>query len=380
MSDPKQPTNPNDIRQRLGVGGTGSPSSPKPPGAQSSDVPPPAFGGGGAVPPPSFGKPGSVPPPGLGFKSAADVAPPSFMQKKKKKKEKRIREVVEEVYVDAAPVIDRKAAARRRLIIIVCVVVAIPLLGVGFWLGKSRQNWALEDRSRADAATLVGKLNKAQSIIQQVADRTTGSLNQAKSFEPDEGYIEFTLNMAKQRPISNADLDMLNYATFEPQTVDGLYELNRLLEDIWAKMGAHRDLTRHDLDALKSAGFMGDRDQILYGVVLINLYEDVYGANIGIISNPDQNSEGHKTLDLQVRAGRKAHPYKLYTKGAFAEEVNEYVIPADPAVSADGGPLEDAEPSHWDDYTQRLTEIRDLANRALRLHGELLNKLRAISG
>jgi hypothetical protein len=375
MSDPKQPSNPsNDIRQRLGIGGA--------PPFQSGDgnVPPPAFGGG-AVPPPAFGGGGMVPPTGLGLRPSADVAPPSFLQKKKKKREKVIREVIEEVYIDAEPVVDKKGIARRRKMIITCSLIAVPMLLAGFYIGNSRQNWALMDRSRADAATLTEKLTKAAPVIQDVQAKTSAALNKANSDQIDDEYITYTQNMAKQRPINNSDLDMLNYAAFSPETVDGLYEFNRLVELIWSEMTSHRNATRQDLDALSNLGFMGAKaSQTLYGVALTNLYEDVYGANIGLISNPGQDEEGHKTLDIQVRTGRKSHPYKLYTKGAFGEKVSNLVIPIDPALSAPGGPLVGADDSHMTEYTKRLSHIRDLTQKTLQLHSELLGRLQSING
>ncbi len=310
MSDPKHPSNtPDVLRDRLGLGGT----SPAP--TPGGDVAPPAFGGGGEVPPPALGGDGvpppafggsNVPAPDLGLAPQLDVAPPPFMAKKKKKRiEKKQVVIEEEVYVDAGEIIDPKAAGRRRITTIVCVVLALPLFVTFFWVGKSRQNWALEDRSRENAGTLLEKMTKAGPVLQGVQSRTAAALSRAQANEIDEEYITFTQNVAKQRPLSNADFDMLNYAAFEPVVVDRLYELNRLLEVLWGKMASHRNLTRNDLNALKAAPHMDvPATQTRFGVALMNIYEDVYGVNIGVISNPGQDADGHRTLDLQVRPGR----------------------------------------------------------------------------
>lgn len=343
-------------------------------------MPPPALGGG-VVPPPSFGD-SAVPAPDLGLGGRVDVAPPPFMSKKKKKRiEKKQIIIEEEVYVDVGEVIDPKAAGRRRFTSIICVVLALPLFFAFFWVGKSRQNWALEGRSRDAAGTLVEKMTKAGPVLQKVQSRTAAALGKAKASEVDEDYITFTQNVAKQRPLSNADFDMVNYAAFEPEVVDRLYELNRMLETIWAEMASHRNLMRNDLQALNSHQHMEvPATQIRFGVALINIYEDVYGVNIGVISNPGQDADGHRTLDLQVRPGRKSHAYRHYLKGSFGEKVKNWVIPVAPEQTAPGAPLEDAEGSHMKQCIKRLTEINDMTGKAVKLHGELVNQLRAISG
>lgn len=376
----------DDLKKRLGLDGAGAApfggqdSGGVPPpvvGGGANVPPPPALGGGAGVPPPVFKGGAAIPPPALG-KRSVEVAPPPFLVKKKRK---LIRKIIEEVYEDVGPVIDRKAIARRKKIIIVCAAIALPVIIAFFYIGNQRQTWALTDRSRMDASKIVTKLTKAGPIYQQVQERTSAALTKGKANEVDTGYLNFTREMFDQRPLTNNDLDMLNYAAFDAQTVDESFELLRVSDLIWGEMAAHRNATRVDLDALQSHSALGvPRQQTVYGVLMTPLDQWTLGANIGVISHPSKNDAGETTYDLQVRPGRKAHPIKHYTKGPLGKKISEWFVRLDPAQSADGGALAKADDSHWTLYLRRLNKLNRLAGKAISLHGELTQKLGAISG
>ena len=340
-------------------------------------MPPPVVGGASPLPPPVFKSGSAIPPPALG-RPQVEVAPPPFLVRRKRK---RIRKIIEEVYEDVGPVIDRRAVERRKKLIIVCAVLAVPMIAAFFYVGKQRQTWALMDRSRSDASKVLQKLGTAGPAIEKVGARTGAALNKAKSYEVDSGYLEFTREMIDQRPITNSDLDMLNYAAFDPETVDACYAFLRTTDLLWGEMSAHRNLTRTDLDALQS---YRDLDvpptQTLYGVLLTPLDQYTLGANVGVVSHPSKNDDGEETLDVQIRPGRKAHTIKRYRSGPFGKKIGDWVIPVDPAQSADGGPLAGADESHWELYIKRLEKLNSLANKAQTLQGELVQKLQSISG
>lgn len=375
----------DDLKKRLGIdedssaqpGGQESGGVPPPVVGGGANVPPPVVGGGAAVPPPVFNPSSAIPPPAFG-KKAVEVAPPPFLVKKKRK---LIRKNIIEVFEDVGPVIDRKAIARRKKIIITCAVIALPMIIAFFYIGKQRQTWALTDRSRLDASKIVANLSKAGPVYQQVQERTAAALVKGKANEVDTGYLNFTREMFDQRPLTNNDLDMLNYAAFDPQTVDQSFELLRVSDLLWGELAAHRNATRVDLDALQSHSSLGvPPQQTLYGVLTTPLDQWTLGANVGVISHPSKNDAGEPTLDMQVRPGRKAHPIKHYTKGPFGKKIGEWVIRMDPAQSADGEPLAKANDSHWTLYIQRLDKLNRLAGKTISLHGELTQKLGAISG
>lgn len=386
MSDSNQS---DDLKRRLGIDGGGSAapaasSGSVPPPAVGSNVPPPAFGGS-AVPPPAVGS--NVPPPALGGSNVPapflgrpqlDVAPPPFAAKKKK--EKKVRRIVEEVYEDDGPIIDKKAVARRRKIIAISIVVALPAFFGMFYFGKSRQTWALMDRSRADAAKLLTSVTKARPIYEEVQAKSGAALSKAKAGQVDTGFLNYARDVMESRPITNSDVDMLNYAAFDPETVDLGFELMRVTDTLWSDMSNHRGLTKTDLDALQSASKLGvPRTQTRLGVLLIPLDSQTLGANVGVISNPGVNDEGQATYDLQVRPGRRSHAFKTYSNGEFGEKINEWVIPVDPGQTGEGGALEKAQDSHFDLYTDRLSTINKLAGKALQMQGTLAQKLQALS-
>jgi hypothetical protein len=70
----------------------------------------------------------------------------------------------------------------------------------------------------------------------------------------------------------------------------------------------------------------------------------------------------------------------VYSRGPFGKKVNDWVIPVDPAQSAEGAPLAKADESHWVGYIKRLEKLNALVLKAQALHGELTQKLKAISG
>jgi hypothetical protein len=376
MSDPKQPSNkaPDDLRQRLGLGG---------PAGTGSAVPPPA---GGLVPPPVLGAP-AVPPPNLGFNKPLDVAPPAFVlqqQQPKKKKAPRTNELAKEAFakdtlVETEPVVDPESVKKRSRIIKIGLFIAIPVLIIGFVVGKTSHDRSFRSHSVEDAAGILAKLQKAGPVLQDVAAKTDGAIKRADSNEADEEYLDWAAKVAEERPFTTGDLDSKNYAVFDPATVDKLYDLGRLVDRVFSDITQHENYTRLDLGALKNAGFMGERpDQVLFGAVLINLYEDVYAANIGVISNPAEDSDRNKTLDVQAKAGRAADQLKLYTKGSFGEKASDWVTPLDPDLTAPGAPLYGADDSHWTAYHNRLDKIATQTKRALKLHGEVVSELQAI--
>ncbi len=346
-----------------------------PPPAVGSNVPAPILGGG-VAPPPALGA--NVPAPFLG-KPQLDVAPPPFMTKKKK--EKVIRRIVEEVYEDVGPIIDPKAKARRRMTIILSLVISLPVFLGMFYIGKSRQSWALTDKSRVDATKLLETVNKARPILEQVQAKTGAALTKAKANQIDSGFLNYARDMNENRPITNSDVDMLNYAAFDAATVDLGFELMRATERLWGQMSSHRGLTRPDTKALQSVSKMGgSARQNYFGVVLMLLDPMTFGANIGIVSNPGVDDDGAATLDLQVRTGRMPHSVKRYTSGAFGEKINQWVIPVDPAQTGPGGGMEKSGESHMDLYIHRLRDLSKLAGTAVQLQGQLAQKLQAVSG
>jgi hypothetical protein len=334
-------------------------------GGDSSAVPPPVVAVGSSLPAPTFGKP------------QVDVAPPPFLVRKK---EKKVRRIVEEVYEDAEPVVDRFAAARRKQMAIISLALALPMLVGMFWVGKSRQNWALMDRSQKNATKLLGTLTKAGPVLEVVQAKTAAALAKAKANELDTGYLDFTLEMAETRPITNSDLDMLNYAAFDSKTVDQAYLFLRTIEELWGNMTSHRNRSKNDLNALAKAKQMPvPPTQPLLGMVLTKLDEETLGGNLGLLSNPG-NDEGQETMDLQVRAGRRPGQYKVYDQGSFGEKVNRWVIPLHPRETAKGTPLANGVDSHMVLYRKRLEELNNLSQRASKLQGELVNQLQGISG
>lgn len=381
MSDPKKPSDSSDLRARLGLGSSAPPSG-KPnvpaPAFGASPLPPPAvapLGKSPVVPPPAVG--GGVPAPVFGAKPQLDVAPPPFLAKKKKK----VRRIVQEEYEDVDPIEDPKARARMRLMIIICVIIAVPVMGVSFYVGKSRQDWALHSRSAGDAATLAEKLTKATPVLEEVQAKTAAAYSKAQSKEIDEGYVEYARDVSERRPLASADLDMVNYAAFEPEVVDQLFAHTRLLERLWGEMTSHRNLTKRDLAALQSATKMGTpHNQVRFGVVLMSLDAETFGGSVGVVGNPGVNDEGVATLDVQVRPGRPAHALKVWTEGPFGDTPADWVIPLDPAQTApEGGALAKSEQSHWVRYMERLEELRELSGRAVKLNADLLRQVQAVA-
>jgi len=361
--DQKKPQGVDDLRSRLGLGSSsappqGSPDVPPPalggsgvpapliapPGGGSSDVPPPAVGSSGpmAVPPPAVG--GGVPAPVFGAKPQLDVAPPPFLAKKKKKK---IRKIIQEEWEDVDAVEDPAARAKVRRMAIVCLFISLPVIAGTFYFGKSRQGWALTGRSRGDATELTEKLTKATSVLQEVQTKAGSALSKGQAHEVDESFVAYARDVSERRPVGSGDLDMVNYAAFEPEIVDGLFGLTRTLDQLWGKMATHRNLTKTDLAALQGASKMGTpHEQIRLGVVLMNLDAETYGASVGILGNPAVNDEGAATLDVQVRPGRRSHAMKTWTKGPFGDTARDWVIPVDPRQTAEGEPLSKAERGH----------------------------------
>jgi hypothetical protein len=341
-------------------------------------IPPPV---GAAIPPPVGA---AVPPPaGIGLKPPAGhgAATPAYMQPQQpaKQPEKKPAEPAKPVFVDTEPVIDTKAIAARRWMIRVCLILAIPVLGVGFCIGKSSPDWNLAERSREDATTLLEKLNKTGPVLEEIQSKTAAALNKAGSNEVDEDFVGFIEEKCQERPFQMGDVDRNNFLVFEPTTVDKLYDFAQLVDRVFADLGIHRNFTRQDVNAIKNAGFMGEKaNQVVLGAVLMNIYDDVYGADIGVVSNPGLDSDRNKTLDVQARAGRPSDPLKVYTKGSFGDKASGWVIPLDPAITGPGGPLEGAEESHSEAYNRRLTKLNERLNKAIKMHGELVSELNAI--
>jgi hypothetical protein len=345
-------------------------------------VPPPV----GVVPPPAIG--GAVPPPagiGLGPKPAGagvGVSPPGFMAPPQAAKpaEKKPVEPPKPAFVDTEPPVDQKAVKFQKMLIRICMILAIPFLVTGFCIGKASPDWNTMARSGQDATELLGKLKATGPMIESVQQKTAAALTKSSSNEVDESFLDFIEEKITDRPFQVGDVDRNNYLAFQPETVDKLYDFAQAVDRIWADLGIHRNFTRQDINAIKSVGFLGEkRSQVVLGAVLMNLYDDQYGVDLGVVSNPGLDSDRNKTLDVQARAGRPSDPLKYYTKGSFGDKASNWVIPLDPAVTAQGGPLYGAEESHWDAYVRRLNKLNERITRAVKLQGELTSELSAIA-
>jgi hypothetical protein len=333
---------------------------------------------------------GAVPPPtgiGLGPKPAmpgVGVSPPSFMVPPQapaaRPAEKKPTEPPKPAYIDDEPPVDQKAVKFQKTMMRICLILAIPCLVTGFCIGKTSPDWSTLDRSAQDATTILDKLKSTGPILETVQSKTAAALTKSGSNEVDESFLDFIEEKITDRPFQVGDVDRQNYLAFQPETVDKLYEFAQLIDRAWADLGIHRNFTRQDINAIKSVGFLGEkRSQVVLGAVLMNLYDDQYGVDLGIVSNPGLDSDRNKTLDVQARAGRPSDPLKYYTKGSFGDKASNWVIPLDPAVSAQGGPLYGAEESHWDAYVRRLNKLNERLNRATKLHGELMSELGSIA-
>lgn len=313
---------------------------------------------------------GSSPP---GFMSPSPALGPGPADKKPEEPPKP-------AYVDTEPPVDQKAVKFQKMMIRICLILAIPFLITGFCIGKSSPDWNTLARSGEDATELLGKLKTTGPMIEAVQSKTAAALSKAGSNEVDESFLDFIEEKITDRPFQVGDVDRNNYLAFQPETVDKLYELAQTIDRIWADLGIHRNFTRQDLNAIKNVGFLGEkRSQVVLGAVLMNLYDDQYGVDLGVVSNPGLDSDRNKTLDVQARAGRPSDPLKYYTKGPFGDKASNWVIPLDPAVTGQGGPLYGAEESHWDAYLRRLNKLNERITKAAKLHSELTAELNEIA-
>jgi hypothetical protein len=281
---------------------------------------------------------------------------------------------------DGGGVIDEKTAKSGRRTLVLCIALGIPALIIGFCVGKTSPDWTLEDRSVENAKTMLEKMVKAGPVIQEVQAKTAAAVTKAEANQVDEEFVTYLEEGIQDRPFTASDLDRVNYAVFEPQTVDNLYEFAVLIDRTWLDLANHRTATKADVNAIKNIGFMGEKSsQVVLGLALMSIYDDMYGGVLGVISNPSLDSDRNKTVDVQARPGRPSDPLRIYTSGAFGEKISDWIIPIDAAVTGSGGPLEGSVKSHWDSYVARLGKIGEEVETIVRMHGELTAKLRAIT-
>lgn len=366
MSDPKNkkginnPDTSNIVPPPAGSGIVSPPAgiSPQKPGGI-----PPAAGIGGFVPPPAVG--GVVP----------GVSVPPWVQQQKK-----VKKVVQEIIEDEGPTFDPTYKGRFKKYVVVAIILSVIMVGVGFYFGYMRQLSAMTSTSINDANKIVKKIGDIKGILEEVSQEINKAYNEGKNQNLySESLQEFITNKLQQPPITNMDIDLKNYHAFQPETVDNLYLLFGEINKLWNIMENHRNASRIDEDVLKYiTKNAGREDLVKYGLFANKNNEGIVGGRILNISAPEQDAEGNLTYLAQEKSGGRSIRLKLYNGGPFVKNSIEWIIP----LSDESNRYiksQDSDEGHWQNYLNRLEDMKNQSEVVLKLHSDVLNELNSVA-
>ena len=291
---------------------------------------------------------------------------------------REVRLIIDEKPVDDAE-IGRKQRGRNAGIIAIGLVAGLAVGYMGGFVMKDRSLWNRSVRDGKDVYASVDEASKTVDKAKHLIDQIVAKAHpQTPGTAPSVDFAAIEELRGLKKPFEANAFARKNYNTFNPATVDALFDYQTNVGALWDRMAilANRTLNASARAELqKAAETAGGLTTTQYGMIP----REVEGGLVGSLVFVDPPAPGSVTADskptkatVHASRGGAAGEKEIYTGQDLSKSPSNYVVlvdsPSSVAVLGQGA-------TAFAEYLRWVTELKQMMDHTSEVQGTLISGL-----